>query len=106
VLQRGAAWYSVAMSCSVSSPSIDFARAFASCSVLQCVAVCCSVLQFVAVCCSVLQCVAALQCVAVYRHRLSTLRGLLIVAVCCSELPCVAVCCSVAVCGSVLSPSN
>ena len=29
----------------------------ASCSVLQCVAVCCSVLQCVAVCCSVLQCV-------------------------------------------------
>ena len=42
----------------------------ASCSVLQCVAVCCSVLQCVAVCCSVLQCVAVccsvLQCVGTY----------------------------------------
>jgi len=66
----------------------------ASCSVLQCVAVCCSVLQCVqcdAVCCSVLQCVAVccsvcsvLQCVA------ECCRVLQSVAECCSVLQCVA----------------
>jgi len=74
---------------------------FASCSVLQCVAVCCSMLQYVAV----LPCVAvccrrlidfalqsqhtATNCITLQRSALQC------DTVCCNVLQCVAMCCSV-----------
>jgi len=107
----------VALSLSA-SPSLWHSAA--TCSVLQCVAVCCSVLQCVAGCYRVLQGVAMhcrydfrvgqfvaqrgpLQCVArVAAHCVAQRHHLQFVAVCCRQ--CVAVCCRpcVAMCCNVL----